>query len=118
MSKVNLKYTPTQRLTLLAEEDLEPYRMVNVGGVYADEDEQMIGVTEIENNSGDWIDIITEGTCIVETSEAVTAGEWVSAAADGKGKVQDGGEASLGIAKTTVNGAGYIEVQIEIQRAD
>jgi len=97
MSKVNLKYTPTQRLTLLAEED---------------------GVTEIENNSGDWIDIITEGTCIVETSEAVTAGEWVSAAADGKGKVQDGGEASLGIAKTTVNGAGYIEVQIEIQRAD
>lgn len=112
MAVPNIKYHPLLAFSLTATEALEPYRIVKLDGKYCDEDEQMIGVTEIPVDDDTLFNAICSGTCIVETSESVVAGEWVSSDDDGKAKVVDAREPHLGIALSSCSGAGFIEVLI------
>jgi hypothetical protein len=113
MGKKNLTYAPGETLKITAAEALEPYRVIKASGAYANANEAGIGVTEIAWDSGDLATIITSGTAMVECSEAVTAGGWLSCAADGKVKALDAAEHKLGICLTPTSGAGFTTILLK-----
>ena len=110
MAKPSIKSNPILYISVTSAEALEPFRFVKASGAYADANELMIGVTEIAWDSGDICSLIAGGTAIVESSEAINAGDWVTSANDGKAKVKDATEQLAGISLTTVGATGYIEV--------
>lgn len=110
MSIPGITGIPKGYVRIAAAEALEPFRFIKVSGEYADANEQMIGVTEVAWDSGDQASLIFAGIAIVETSEAVTAGNWLSADGSGKAKELDAAEATAGIALDTLTGAGFTRV--------
>lgn len=117
MGKQNLVYAPLGSVRITTTEAVVANRMLKASGAYCDADETPVGITEIAYNSGDEAALIIAGTMMVETSEAVTAGEYLSSAADGKAKSQDAGEACIGQCLVTAGGAGFTVVLIAPQNA-
>ncbi|MFH1049315.1 MAG: capsid cement protein [bacterium] len=112
MSTHNKTYQPLQLLTVTAGEDLPACRFVNYSGSLCDEDTMAFGVTEI-----DWLDeelasVVSLGTVVVESSEAILAG--ANVAADTNGKAKTAGELSVinGRAIDACSGAGYIKIKL------
>jgi len=116
--KGKLTATPNGRLRLTTAEAVVAFRMLKISGAYCDADEAPIGATEIAYNDGDEASLIIGGTCILDTSEAVTEGEWLSSAADGKAKSQDAGEEAFGKCLFTTSGAAQTVCLIAPQKVN
>jgi hypothetical protein len=107
-----LKYNPVQSLSILSTEAIPEHRCVSYAGALSTVDVACLGVTEVGWDSGDLISVVTLGTVIIETSEAVAVGDNLSAEATGKVSVTDGAEVVVGRALTAVSGAGFVVMKI------
>jgi len=99
-------------ITFTAGEALESHRRVKMSGVnvvYADADEDCIGVTQESVANGANVAVRMKGTHLthkIEASAAVAAGAVVYGTADGK--VDDAGTTSCGTSREAASAAGSI----------
>lgn len=112
MTAHNKTYQPVQLLSVKASANLPAFRFVDYSGALCTEGSRALGVTEI-----DWLDeelasVVSLGTVVVETSEAILAGADVSADDDGKAKTALALEAINGRAIEGCAGAGFIKIKL------
>ena len=86
MSKHNKTYQPVKLLTIEASEDIPSARFVSYTGGLCGLETRAFGVSEIDFSEGDVASVITLGTAVVETSEAILQGADVTSDSDGKAK--------------------------------
>lgn len=108
---------PNLRFTGIAAKEIPLHRFIKADAsgdnvfTLCGADEQAIGVSRNHSNVNEPIEV-ADGICIVEASDAITAGAKVSAAADGKAVTTVSGIVN-GIALTAATAAGqYIAVKL------
>ena len=112
MSTHNKTYQPVQLLTVQATADLPAYRFVSNAGALCIEGARALGVTEIDWLDGELASVVSLGTIVVESSEAINAGADVSSDTDGKAKTAELNEAVNGRAIDSCAGAGFIKIKL------
>lgn len=109
MSK-NTAFSPTQVISIKSSSLISEHRFVNFSGSLTANPAQVLGVSYLEHNSNEIIPIITLGTAIIETSEAIAIGDKVSATTSGKAKVSGAEDKVNGRAISACSGAGFITI--------
>ena len=107
----NLNYQPIQSLTIQAGGTIAKHRLIGFDGNYPSANAKGLGVTELDGVSGDLMNAISLGTCVIETSGTIAVGSKVGADTSGKAKVYATGDV-IGVALTGVTGAGYIVMKL------
>ncbi len=110
MSTHNKTYQPVQAITVIAAEDLPPFRFVNHAGGLCIADSKAVGVTETDWLNGEYASVVTLGTMAVETTTTIDAGEDVTADANGKAKPVAAAEPVNGRALDSCTGAGFVRI--------
>jgi hypothetical protein len=110
MSVNNKTYQPLLKLTLKANQDVPAFRFVDFNGNRCGNNVKALGCSDIGYNSGDSMSIIAVGTATIETSGAITKGNDVASATDGKGRSASPGEKVVGRALDTCTGADFIRI--------
>jgi hypothetical protein len=112
MATHNKTYQPLQSLTVKAAADLPPFRFVAIDGSLCGNETRALGVTEIEWLEDEYAAVVSLGTIVIETSEAILAGADVTSAADGKAKTAVAGNPVNGRALEGCSGAGFIKIKL------
>lgn len=112
MTMHNKTYQPLQLLSVKASEDLPSFRFVDFGGGLCTEGSRALGVTEIDWLRDELASVVTLGTVVVETSEAILRGADVSSDGNGKAKTAGVLEAVNGRAVEGCSGAGFIRIKL------
>jgi hypothetical protein len=112
MTKHNKTYQPLQLLTVKAGADLPSFRFVDYSGGLCTEGSRALGVTEIYWLKDELASVVSAGTVVVETSEAILTGADVSSDDDGKAKTAGLLEAINGRAVEGCSGAGFIKIKL------
>lgn len=86
MSELSKSYNPVQKISMKAEDEIPARRFVSAFGKVCQIDEIAIGVSEISWSKGNVISVITLGTVLIDTAEAIAKGEKISVATDGRAK--------------------------------
>ncbi|MDT3739814.1 MAG: DUF2190 family protein [Candidatus Kapabacteria bacterium] len=110
MSANNKTFQPVSHFTIKAGSDLLPNRFIGFDGSYPVAEGKSLGVSDSKWLEGEQASVITIGTAIVEITEAINAGELVTADTDGKAKKVTVTAATNGRALDTTTGAGFIRI--------
>jgi|GEM_PF-3682915 len=109
MSK-STSFSPTQVISIKSSSLISEHRFVNFSGSITANSAQVLGVSYLEHKSNEIIPVITLGTAIIETSEAIAVGDKVSATTSGTAKVSAVNDKVNGRAITACSGAGFITI--------
>jgi hypothetical protein len=101
-----------QSLTVLADVDLPSFRFVSHLGALCTAGTRALGVTEVDWLDGEYAAVVSLGTIVIETSEAILTGADITSAADGKAKTAGVGDAVNGRALEGCAGAGFIKIKL------
>jgi len=112
MSITNKTYQPVQAITVVAAENLPQFRFVSHDGTLCGDETRALGVTEIDWVSGEAVSLITLGTIIIESSEAIAAGADVTSAADGKAKTATSTDPVNGRAIEGCGSGGFARIKL------
>jgi hypothetical protein len=109
---MNAYEVPGARFTLIAAADVEPNRFVKVNtdgcAEYATAaDQPIVGVAYTEAKTGQPLSI-ADGVLMVEAAAAITAGDFVTAGAEGKAAKGDSGFVAL----TTATAGSLVTVKV------
>lgn len=104
------QYAPVLTLTLTAAEDISAHRFVTVSGQKATGAAIALGVTGASASSGEAVDVIVEGTAVVEAGASITKGALVTGDAEGKATTAGSGNYVYGIALEDANAGDLLEV--------
>ncbi len=77
MINKNQTSSPLQLITIRANSDIPAHRFINARGDLCAHTENPIGISEISWNAGDTMSVISYGTALIETLEAINIGEKV-----------------------------------------
>ena len=104
------QYTPILTLTLTAAEGLAAHRFVTVAGQKATGTAIALGVTGTSAGTGEVVDVIVEGTAVVEAGASISKGALVTGDSDGKATTASSGTYVYGIALEDANAGDLFEV--------
>lgn len=104
------QYKPVLTLTLVAAEDLTAHRFVTASGQKATGSVIALGVTGADVNSSEPVDVIVEGTAVVEAGGSISKGALVTGDANGKAITATSGTYVYGIALEDASAGDLFEV--------
>lgn len=110
MSANNKTYQPLCYFSIKSGEDLLPNRFINHTGLYTANEERCLGVVDSKWLSGEFASAIIVGTAVVETTEAMNAGDNICSTTDGKAKMATGTMPVNGRCLDTISGAGFVRI--------
>lgn len=110
MSSNNKSYQPLCYFSIKANADLLPNRFISFAGIYADNEERCLGVVDSKWISGEFASALIIGTAVVESIEALNAGDYVTSSTDGKAKKATGVMPINGRCLDTTAGAGFVRI--------
>jgi len=106
----NLTYNPLMTLTVKASEGLPANRFIDYSGGVCSANAAALGATEIAWNSSDVASIIVQGIAIIESGEALFAGDDICTGTDGKAVGQSGSNPVVGKAIEDCSSGDYLRV--------
>lgn len=106
----NLTNNPLLTLTVTASEDLPTNRFIDYTGNVCGEGLSALGATELTWQSGESASVIVQGIAILETEDALFAGDDVCVGTDGKAVVQSGSLPVMGRAMQDAAANDFVRV--------
>jgi hypothetical protein len=107
-----LAYQPVMRLSITANTDIPAFKFVDFSGNLCSNTIKSLGVSDFAALSGDLTSIITIGTAILQTSEAIARGGLVASDTTGNAKNWVAGDEVQGIAVAASEG-NYVVVLLK-----
>ncbi len=105
-------YQPLQSLTILSTDVLPAFRFVNYAGMLCGNNKRAIGVTEVDWLPEQYAQVVALGTMTVEAATAITRGDNVTSAADGKARKANTGEIVNGRALENAVSGGFVKIKL------
>ncbi|MFY8162377.1 MAG: hypothetical protein ACOVNU_13670 [Candidatus Kapaibacteriota bacterium] len=103
-------FSPIQVISLVASSELVEHRFIGFNGAPTADSDAVLGVTYLNTKVNDIAPVITLGTAIIESSEAIAVGDYISTTIDGKAKVTEEGDKANGRAITSTSGSGFLTI--------
>ncbi|MFN3195818.1 MAG: capsid cement protein [Chlorobiota bacterium] len=104
--------SPILTLSYTAGEDLPAYRAINFDGELTDDGAELLGVTDLAWSTGEVASVIAIGAPIMEASGAISKGDSIVLATDGKDAAFGGSGTKIGFALNDAADGGYVKVLI------
>ncbi len=114
MSELTKSYNPAQKISVRAEDEIPARRFISAFGKVCQPTEVAIGVSEIAWAKGNTMSVITLGTVLIDTSEAIAKGDKISVATDGRAKKKTTESDWIAIALANVGAGSQLKAKLVV----
>jgi len=105
-------YQPLQSLSVEAAVYIPAFRFISVSGTLCGDNTRAMGVSEVEWLPGQFAQVVSLGTITVEAASAISQGDDITSAADGKARKANTGEKVNGRALDSAASGGFVKIKL------